>query len=181
MPIMDIRRTAFELFLSLLYPSSVHRILCHECSLITYTHSVPTTNDAPRQLNVDDWISVLDQSHRWRCDKVRMVAVERLRLLPMDDVLKIAVWRKYNLDENDLLPCFQVLGTRDSPLTLNEGRLLELELVLRVSALRESVQRGVIAYTKQSTGIGSDLLDMLPSHRVKELVCRALLPEFMKC
>ena len=112
---------------------------------------------------------------------MRMVAVERLRLLPMDDVLKIAVWRKYNLDENDLLPCFQVLGTRDSPLTLNEGRLLELELVLRVSALRESVQRGVIAYTKQSTGIGSDLLDMLPSHRVKELVCRALLPEFMKC
>ena len=135
----------------------------------------------PRPLAVDDWVSVLDQSHRWGCDRVRVIAVEQLKLLPMDHVLKIAVWRRYDLDENDLLPCFQVLGTRDSPLTLTEGRLLELEMALRVSALRERVQQGVITYAKQSTsGVGNDLLDILPPQRVRELVCRALLPDFMK-
>ncbi|RPD52163.1 hypothetical protein L227DRAFT_515256 [Lentinus tigrinus ALCF2SS1-6] len=159
--VKDVRRAAFELFLSLLYPF------------------VPT-EEAPRPRAVEDWVSVLDQSHRWGCERIRVIAVEQLSILPMDEVLKIAVWRKYGLDENDLLPCLQVLGTRDQPLTLTEGRLLELEMALRVSALRERVQQGLIAYTKQSSA-RPDLLDILPSQRVKELVCRALLPDFMNC
>ncbi|RPD52104.1 hypothetical protein L227DRAFT_477325, partial [Lentinus tigrinus ALCF2SS1-6] len=118
--VKDVRRAAFELFLSLLYP-------------------VPTAHDALGPHTVDDWVSVLEQSHKWGCDRIRTLAVEQLRHLPMDSVPKIAVWRKYGLDEDDLMPCFQVLGTRDQPLTLTEGRLLELEMALRVSALRERV------------------------------------------
>ena len=142
---------------------------------------VVDADHAPRPRMVEDWVTVLDQSHRWGCDRTRMIATEQLRLSPMDVVFKIYIWRKYGLDENELVPCFQALGIRDQPLTLAEGQMLEMEMALRVSALRERVQQGVIAYSKQCAGPEADLLAMLPSQRVKELVCRALMADFLNC
>ena len=102
--------------------------------------------------------------------------VEQLKHLPMDDVLRIAVWRKYALDQSQLFSSYQALGTRDLPLTVAEGRMLEVDTAIRVSALREKVLQGFISQIQHSMAVGSDLLAL---QRVKELICRAFLTEFM--
>ncbi|KAI0688336.1 hypothetical protein C8T65DRAFT_527722, partial [Cerioporus squamosus] len=118
----DISPDDFDMLLSLVYPS------------------VNTVDDVPPgPRSAVDWISILDQCQRWRCPRIRSIAVERLKLTPMDDVLRIAVWRKYGLDQSQLISSYQALGTRNVPLTVAEGRMLKVDMAVKVSALREKV------------------------------------------
>ncbi|KAI0745567.1 hypothetical protein C8Q76DRAFT_595930, partial [Earliella scabrosa] len=112
----------FEMFISLLYPS------------------VETPVARPR--TPEDWITILDQSHKWGCNKIKALAVDRLKAMPMDHVLKIAVWTKYGLDDADITLSYHALGIRAQPLTTEEGRLLELDTVVKLAALRDRVHQG---------------------------------------
>ncbi|KAI1782943.1 hypothetical protein LXA43DRAFT_865901, partial [Ganoderma leucocontextum] len=89
--------------------------------------------------SVEDWISILEQSEAWGCTRIRSAAVERLRNLPMDAALKIATWKKYGLDEEQIARCYHELGTRPQPLSMEEGQLLGMELMVKLAGLRDSV------------------------------------------
>lgn len=119
---------------------------------------------------------MLDQSYRWGCKKMRTVALEHLKALPMDPVLKIAVWKKYGLDEADIATCYHALATRLKPLTVEEGRQLELETTLKLTALRDRVQQGVLNFMKDPASGGG----AFTTERIRDLVCRAFLVDFMK-
>ncbi|KAI0716924.1 hypothetical protein C8Q76DRAFT_598731, partial [Earliella scabrosa] len=119
----DVRVAAFELFLSLIYPS----VILGEATL-------------PRC--AEDWISILDQSDQWGCNRIRLMAIEQLQGLSMDPVLKIAIWTKYRLDVSEIASSYHALGTRTQPLTLAEGRMLEPDTVVKLAALRDRVHQG---------------------------------------
>ncbi|RPD70495.1 hypothetical protein L226DRAFT_470190 [Lentinus tigrinus ALCF2SS1-7] len=156
----DVRPLEFEMFLSLIYPS------------------VPVPDDAPCPRIAEDWVAVLEQSYKWSCMKIQLCAVEQLKAIQMDDALKIAVWQKYGLDGSHVKPCYHRLATRDSPLTHAEGRLLGLEIVLRLSALRERIQQGAAGYeemTRTECNGGREI----PLQRVKDLLGRAYIADLM--
>lgn len=94
----------------------------------------------------------------------------------MDHAQKIAVWLKYGLDEADIVHCYHALGTRLKPLTLEEGQILDLKTVLKVAALRDRVQQGVLNYVREPPPAG----DGLTAERVRDPICRASLLEFAK-
>lgn len=95
----------------------------------------------------------------------------------MDHVLKIAVWTKYGLDETDIATSYHLLATRAHPLTLEEGRMLEVETMVKVAALRDRVQQGVLNYMKEPPPAGGVLL---PSDRARDLICKAFLLEYLR-
>ena len=176
---LGISKMSERMFLRCFCRWFIHRE-CHQLTgvlRLTNNARVETAGDAPRPRSVDDWIAMLDQSDKWGCTKIRSLAVEQLQALPMDHVLKIAVWKKYGLDETDITSCYHALGTRVQPLSLAEGRLLDLETLLRLAALRDRVQQGVLSYMREPPPPGSALL---PSERARDLICRAFLLEFMR-
>lgn len=141
-------------------PAKMALIECHQ--------RVDTCDKVHSPRSVEDWICILDQCRFWKCHAVRSIAEEQLKLAPMNDVLRIAVWRKYGLEKSQLIPCYQALGTRELPLTIEEGHMLEVETAVKVAALREEVLQGMMNHMQHTTTAGCDL-------RVKELICRASL------
>ena len=120
---------------------------------------------------------VLEESHKWGCKRIRVLAVDRLKTMAMDPVRKIAIWSQFGLDEADIAASYHALATRTQPLTPDEGRLLGVETVVKVAALRDRVQQGVLNYMNEPPPAG---WSVLPSERVRDLICRAFLMEVMR-
>lgn len=131
----------------------------------------------PRPRSAEDWVLVLEESHKWGCKKIRGLAVDRLKTIPMDHVRKIAIWRQYRLDEADIAPSYHALATRTQPLTTEEGRLLDIDTVVKIAAIRDRVQQGVLDYLNEPPPAG---WSVLPSERVRDLICRAFLMELRR-
>lgn len=126
-----------------------------------------------------DWVVVLEQSEKWGCPGIRAAAIAELEKMPMDDALRIATWKKFSLDESQIMRCYHTFGTRDQPVSIAEGDLMGMEMALRLSALRDSVNQGVLECLKESAeGHGGQAMG-LQLVRMKDLVCRGLLVEFM--
>ena len=98
----------------------------------------------------------------------------------MDDACRIATWRRFALDESQITRCYHAFGTRNQPITVAEGNVMGIEMALRLSALRDNVNQGVLVciqeladgHDVQATGLQVD--------RMKDFVCRGLLVEFMR-
>ena len=136
------------------------------------SHHIPVT--------VEDWVSVVDQSQKWGCASMKSAALAKLQGLPMEPALKIATWRRYALDETQIASCYHAIGTRTQPLSAVEGRLLGLDMVVKLSALRDTVQQGVLSYLTQSAQNEDYRHLQLSIERVKDLICRGLLLEYMQ-
>lgn len=97
----------------------------------------------------------------------------------MEDALRIAVWHKYGLDKAHIKQCYHRLGARDQPLTMEEGRLLGLETVLKLSELRDRVKQGLACYTgapaHQIGDLERNAAREVPTQQVKDLLCMAYL------
>ena len=110
------------------------------------------------------------------------MAIAELQWRPIDHVLKIATWKKYGLDEVHIMSSYHALGVRPQPITIAEGRLLGVELSLRLAALRDKVQQGVLDYLQESVreDVSETLLAPAAIGRTKDLICRAMLVEFIR-
>ncbi|KAI0718621.1 hypothetical protein C8T65DRAFT_544474, partial [Cerioporus squamosus] len=116
----DVKATKFSKFLSFIYP------------LVA----------AEEAFSTEDWIAMLEQSQKWGCSGIRAVAIAELEKTSMDDALRIATWKKFALDESQLARCYHTFGTRSQPISTAEGQLMGMEMALRLSALRDSVNQG---------------------------------------
>ncbi|KAI0715540.1 hypothetical protein C8T65DRAFT_527855, partial [Cerioporus squamosus] len=113
----DVKARDFSKFLSLIYP-----LVAGE-----------------EALSVEDWIVVLEQSERWGCSRIRVAAIGELEKASMDDALRIATWKKFALDESQIVQCYHAFGTRSQPISVAEGQLMGIEMTVRLAALRDSV------------------------------------------
>lgn len=122
---------------------------------------------------------VLEQSQLWGCGRTREIAIRELQHAPLDNVVKIAAWNKFGLDETELTSCYHALAVQTQPISLEEGQLMGMPLLIKLMALRDAVNHGVMTYLKDTCG-GLDPGHMLPLEFVKDLVCRSLLGDFMR-
>ncbi len=96
----------------------------------------------------------------------------------MDDALKIATWRRYNMDIMEVIPCYHALCSRAQPISATEGRLLGPEMVLKLAALRDRVHQEMLDFHLQ-TCAGADE-SQTTIQRVRDLVCRSLLVDYTR-
>ena len=110
------------------------------------------------------------------------MAIAELQGRPMDHVQKIATWKKYGLDEAQIVPCYHAVGIRAQPITTTEGQLLGIELSLKLAALREKINQGTLEYLQQCAQEDAGEIPLSPTSlaRTKDLICRALLGEFTR-
>ena len=119
---------------------------------------------------------MLEQSERWGCPGIRAGAIAELEKVTMDDALKIATWKKFALDESQIVRCYHTFGTRAQPVSIAEGHLMGMDMALRLSALRDKVNQRVIGCLQES-GDGETI--GLQLDQMKHLVCRRLLADFL--
>ncbi|KAL5529508.1 hypothetical protein ACEPAG_5493 [Sanghuangporus baumii] len=95
------------------------------------------------ELDQDEWISVLQLSDMWSCDRLFDLAFSKLSILEVDPILKITLAKTYRL-QAWLPPAYSRLVTRTDPLTLEEAEKLGMETTMKLTEVRESRYRWII-------------------------------------
>ncbi|KAH9853517.1 hypothetical protein C2E23DRAFT_821700 [Lenzites betulinus] len=108
----------FTRFIGLLYPPTLG---C--CNVTTAT----------------EWLSVLDQADRWQVESLREHAVTQLNSMYIEPVQKIAIWLRYGLPTDPLIPSYIDVISRPRPLGLAQAQLLGLPLFVKISQARDLV------------------------------------------
>ncbi|KZP25146.1 hypothetical protein FIBSPDRAFT_687255, partial [Athelia psychrophila] len=114
MVLADISTRDLDLFLSILYPLSFG------------LYSVST---------VDEWSSILHLADKWSFESVRALAITQLAPIasPID---KIVLGRRYGVNEW-LSGAYGAVCVQPAALTLDEGRRLGVDDVIRIYAIRQ--------------------------------------------
>ncbi|KZP33844.1 hypothetical protein FIBSPDRAFT_1035820 [Athelia psychrophila] len=116
----DITVSHFDNFLSILYP---------------YAYGVYTAS------TVEEWTAILHLANKWRFESIRTLAITHL--LPIaTDVEKIILGRQYEIHEW-LGDAYFTLCMRDQSLTKEEGRRMQVDDIIEISAIRHQFRRGV--------------------------------------
>ncbi|KAI0002271.1 hypothetical protein BJV74DRAFT_765562 [Russula compacta] len=124
----DVKSKDFDAFLSVLYPLNFN---------------------ASDERSFKEWTSILDLSTRWGFTTIRDLAIRCLK--PPTPLQRLLLARKYGVEEW-MLPALQELCERPLPLTLDEARLMDVEDIVLVGSVRETVRSHVLAV--KSAGIG---------------------------
>lgn len=91
--------------------------------------------------SVDDWQCILDLADRWDFNEVKELCVRELhKKRDLDLVHKMSLYQKYKVDPRHLVPLYAELCARDTPLTLEESRILGLETVVLINSTRERLR-----------------------------------------
>ncbi|KAF7974825.1 hypothetical protein HWV62_11183 [Athelia sp. TMB] len=113
MVLADISTRDFDLFLSILYPSSFN----------VYTAST-----------VEEWSSILLLADQWSFESIKALAV--LKLTPIASPIdKIVLGRRHNVN-HWLMGAYMAVCLQEAPLSLEEGRRLGVDDIIRVNAIR---------------------------------------------
>ncbi|RPD62756.1 hypothetical protein L226DRAFT_503801 [Lentinus tigrinus ALCF2SS1-7] len=86
---------------------------------------------------LDDWVAILELAFDWRFGEVKKLCTREIEKPEIAPVPKIELYQTYELDKKLLIPAFLYLCMRQEPLSLKEGRQIELETALLVATARE--------------------------------------------
>jgi hypothetical protein len=109
------------------------------CDLLLTTRRLYSMYSA----SVEDWERILNLAHGWEFLEVKKLVVRELEKKEIDDVEKIALYHKYNIDRQLLLPSYTILCARDAPFTVTEGNTLGMETTLMLVAARERARHNM--------------------------------------
>ncbi|KAI0002273.1 hypothetical protein BJV74DRAFT_741415, partial [Russula compacta] len=115
-PLHDVKPVDFDAFLSILYPLNFNTREEH---------------------SFEEWTSILDLSTRWGFTTIRDLAIRCLK--PPTPLQRLLLARKCGVEEW-ILPALQELCERPLPLTLDEARLMDVEDIVLVGSVRETVR-----------------------------------------
>jgi len=93
----------------------------------------------PAERSFEELVSILDLSTRWGFASIREMAIRYMNLKPPTSVQRLVLGKKYAI-EDWILPALQEFCERPLPLTLDEARLMNIEDVVLVGSVRESVR-----------------------------------------
>ncbi|KIL00859.1 hypothetical protein PAXRUDRAFT_29486 [Paxillus rubicundulus Ve08.2h10] len=83
------------------------------------------------------WLTVLRLANRWSFPEVRQLAIRQLEDLQMQPVEKIDTYKKYNVDNDLLLPSYMALCRSPTLPSPSDGEVLTMETVLKLANARE--------------------------------------------
>ena len=86
---------------------------------------------------VEEWTSILKLAHQWEFNEVKELAVRGLESLPIPALQKVVLYQTYHVNRTLLQPAYTALIVRDEPITIEEGREVELETALQLARARE--------------------------------------------
>ena len=101
------------------------------------------------ECSFEEWTSILDLSTRWGFTSIRDLAIRCLK--PPTPLQRLLLARKFGVEEW-ILPALRELCERPLPLTFDEARLMDVEDIVLVGSVRETVRSHVLAV--KSAGIG---------------------------
>ncbi|KAF7981015.1 hypothetical protein HWV62_35857 [Athelia sp. TMB] len=119
MPLDGVSAYAFEQFLSILYPADFN----------VYT-----------AITVEDWTAILTLADMWAFTTIRALAIKQITPIA-SAVDKIVLGRRFNMHEW-MCDGYVAVCSRDSVLTMEEGRRLGVEDVVRIVGIRHEFDRG---------------------------------------
>lgn len=123
----------FDLLLSILYPTYVlPRYYSCGVDLTTYAHS---SFGAYPASTVEEWSGILHLADKWSFLSIRALAIAQIAPIacPID---KIVFGRLYGVNEW-LTGAYHAVCTRPDALTLEEGRRLGVDDVIRINTIRQ--------------------------------------------
>ena len=90
---------------------------------------------------IEDWNIILNLADKWEFNEVKDLAVRELQKKPdLDLVSKMALYQTYKVDPRHLIPLYAQLCERDTPITLNEARILGIETTVLINSTREQLR-----------------------------------------
>jgi hypothetical protein len=99
---------------------------------------MPTNrNFEQRDLSYEEWKSVLDLAMCWDFISIRRLALKNIRPPTPHDQLILA--RTYSVD-HWVVPALSALCERETPLSLEEARQMDIEDVVLVATVREDIR-----------------------------------------
>lgn len=134
MSLNDTERKDFDAFLSILYPEYGW---CSVVLQLADRGAYMYRNFGETDLTYEEWKSVLHLSTRWGFTSIRRLALTTIKPPTPHDQLLLA--RTYSVDEW-VVPALSALCGRTEPLTLSEARQMDIEDVVLVVTVRESIR-----------------------------------------
>ncbi len=127
-----------DAFLSVLYP------LCVPYARVSSSQAIELffwlrDFSVPAERSFEELVSILDLSTRWGFASIREMAIRCMNLKPPTSLQRLIVGQKYAIEDWILL-ALQELCERPLPLALDEARLMNIEDVVLVGSVRESVR-----------------------------------------
>ncbi|KAK0454521.1 hypothetical protein EV421DRAFT_1757279 [Armillaria borealis] len=150
----------FAKFLWVFYNPSVVKCVFSRHPALTSNHSKYSLYDA----TVEDWIIILKLADRWCFPEVKNLAVRQLEKHLMDDIERIVVYQKYNVDRHLLIPRYAALCARTETLSLAEGIRLGMETALNIARARECARSPSVDGMRSPTSV------TLPSEEMHGLI-----------
>jgi len=168
----EIKKTEFEMLLSIFYPTLVTPHLLREIRLIYYSFVIRDLIK-PDITTVEGWSSILALSYKYIMPQLESLSIQKLHALTTP-VEKIAIAKKFDFGKKHhqtwLIPAYVDLCSRDAPLSLEEAEQLDMPTVVMVWNVRHAVKvvmsrgrRGVVLQdelllrlVKESWGLGQE-------------------------
>lgn len=85
----------------------------------------------------EDWAGILDLAHRWSFPEIKHLSIRELESLPMDNVDRIVLYHKYDIDRKLLIPSYAALCEAEKFVSIEDALRLGMETVLQLSRARE--------------------------------------------
>lgn len=90
---------------------------------------------------MEKWRVILRLADLWEFKEVKELAVRELHKKPeLDLVDRLVLYQNYKVDPCHLVPLYGLLCARDTPLTLQESKILGLGTTVLVSTTRERLR-----------------------------------------
>ncbi len=134
----NVKTQDLDAFLSVLYP------LCVPYARVSSSQAIELffwlrDFSVPAERSFEELVSILDLSTRWGFASIREMAIRCMNLKPPTSLQRLVLGQKYAI-EDWTLPALQELCERPLPLALDEARLMNIEDVVLVGSVRESVR-----------------------------------------
>ncbi|TDL18191.1 hypothetical protein BD410DRAFT_753467 [Rickenella mellea] len=101
--------------------------------------ALPTTEGGAHNdttLSCEEWLAVLELAHKYNFKNTRQLAITALNNHPMEEIKKITIIKKYEIEEW-ASAAYEKLMVRDCSLTHDEMELLGLKLSSKMADARE--------------------------------------------
>ncbi|KAF8622943.1 hypothetical protein AX15_006619 [Amanita polypyramis BW_CC] len=88
---------------------------------------------------VGNWTTILDLADRWKFSKVKTLAVGALEELTIPLINRIALYQKYNISEDVIVPHYAALCARQQMLNLKETEAIGMPTTIMILTVREQI------------------------------------------
>lgn len=92
------------------------------------------------EASVEDWADILELSHEWTFVQAKRLAIRELQKLQMPTAERVALYLKYEVGDEYLVPLYAELCSRSETISLEEANLIGMPVAIIIFRLREELR-----------------------------------------